>query len=171
MNEESEMKLESLKYLIVGAIIGAFIWFLVRELDFYANIHLYWQLYPTGDAILAGLAVIIGTYVGMWTLGRIRKPSTKLGVLVGLFSFVLVDLFDAFGILLYWMGEGWGTYGIQTVVIPLWLETAPIRLVTTLATGLIGMILVNRLTPSFCPNCGGQLPPGRDACPQCRTKV
>jgi ribosomal protein L40E len=165
------VQLKDLKHVFLGAIIGAFIWFAIIEVDSRADIHVYWQLYPIGDLIFVSLAVLIGTYVGMWTVGRIRKPSIKFGILEGLFSFVLIDLFDAFGLWIYWAEQGWGTYRIETVLIPNLQATILVRLAPSLAAGLLGMILIRRFSPSFCPNCGNRLPPGPDACSKCGTKV
>ncbi len=167
------MRMEEMKYVLISALISAIIWFAILEIDWRANLHLFWSLGNVGGPLVSGvIAFAIGTYLGLWSVGKVRKPSLAYGIPIGLVSlalFVLIISMEMWG---YASGEG--SYAQRS--FSYWLnryfsEDAPFDLIASLIGGVVGVVIVRRISPSFCPNCGNKLPSGRDPCPECGTKT
>jgi hypothetical protein len=175
------VQLGELKYVLVSAILSAFVWFVLIEIEY----QVLWGLwngflgingYALVEVIRAIVSVILGAYVGLWVIGRIRKVSPIHGILVGL-------LFFALYIPLYSIVE-WGRwtnfhfYSFPPTMdyVMFFVKRAQtfagrytlFSLTASVAAGVFGIIVVRRVSPSFCPYCGNELPPGRDPCPKCR---
>lgn len=161
------MQLGHLKYILVSAFVGAFAWFAILEIYFQANLNIeFGYLWQYVRAIPGIIGIILGTYVGLRTIGRIRKPSFIYGILVGLLSFVLYLPFESFSIWIFSIQYGFPlTMGALLDILA--QNTPLIGVIASVVAGLLGTIIVRRISPSFCPYCGNKLPNGRDPCPKC----
>lgn len=166
--------MKNIRYVLLSALMGAVLWFVITEIEHRVYAYTYWgltrEVIAWIHAIIVIIGVIPGTYVGLWSIGRVRKPSVAYGVLVGLVSFTLILLFHAFGL---WMALS--ELGISHIFLNIWVEHVKtsfyVYLIASLIAGFLGVSLVRRTSPSFCPNCGNNLPPGNDPCPKCGTEV
>ena len=157
------MQMNHIKYALVSSIISAFVWFAIVEIDVQSNI--LWSIDPLLSAAIPPLtAVILGTYVGLWGLGRIRRPFIAYGIVVGLLSFLLYLPFDVL-VSIQLGNSSSSILGNLPEMTIAWY--ALIEVVASLVSGLLGAVLVFRMSPSFCAYCGNKLPSGRDACPKC----
>ena len=158
------MKVKYTKYLFLGALAGALIWFVILEIAI-SIVHSTLSFFP------GLIAVVLGTYIGLWSIGKMRNPLFAYGILVGVASFLLYlpllvlsmsmhpSVYEELRIL-YWN------------VLPgtaLWHSV--FSLIVSLVAGILGITIVRRVSPSFCPNCGNKLSPGEDICSKCGTKL
>ena len=152
------------KYILTSAVVGALIWFVILEMAISI-------LHSTLSFVLGLIAIVLGTYIGLWSIGKVRNPLFAYGILVGVASFLLYlpllilsismhpSVYENLRIL-YWR------------VLPgtaLWHSF--FSLIVSLVAGILGITIVRRVSPSFCPNCGNKLSPGEDICSKCGTKL
>lgn len=161
------MQMKYVKYMLISALIGALIWFLLLEIDLHAGTYIFWEtLGLTIGILISGIiGVVLGTYIGLWGVGKMRKPSFAYGILVGLVSYALyLALFFLVGYEVEW--EIPGTHMSTNM-----LHWFPIDFLSSLVAGLVGVAIVRRISPSFCPNCGNKLPPGNEPCSKCGARA
>lgn len=152
------MQIGNLKYILISAFVGVLLWVVLVELVYYSRSEIYilldpsyWLTYYRGYSTYALIAIIIGTYMGLWNIGKIRKPSFLYGILSGLLSSVL---FLSWTIL----------RGAAFLFV-----SAGLVIGSAIVAGIIGVAIIRRISPSFCPNCGNKLPLGREPCSKCGT--
>lgn len=170
------MQTRHIKYILAGTVLSVIIWYIIIELDSRSGALIFWSLDPfrafnyiySGYTIPGIIAITIGSYVGLWRVGKIRKPSFAYGISLGLLSFILFLPMEAIGIWVSCVEHGW-RFSLAIVVDYL-RQIAPFIFVVGLIGGLLGVAVVRRISPMFCPNCGSKLPPGSDPCSKCGTK-
>lgn len=162
------MRLGLLKYLLVSAFLCGLAWFAIAAIDQYANI--FWPGGQIGVAIPAIIATILGTYVGLWAIGRFRKPSIVYGVLVGLLFLVFYFPFLAIlaGIESFRFNFDWTRWLLGGGMLSGYLmDRLPMLAISGVIGAVVGAFVIRRVSPSFCPYCGTKLPSGRDPCSNC----
>ena len=159
------MQLKYLKFCLVSALIGGSIWFLLTQIGIYTMPRIIVRLGLLGILLLSIIGIDLGSYIGLWSLGKIRKPSFTYGIMIGLFSYLLyIGLFFLVGVVVIAKTQT-GTYGVNMAG---WF---PIDLIFALVAGIIGVAIIRRMAPSFCPNCGNKLPHGNEPCSNCGARV
>ena len=168
------MQVKYLHYLLLSALVSAVLGFTIQELVFRMDEVAFVEHRFLGISIITIIVVILGTYAGLWRIGKIRKPSFAFGILVGLLTFM-------FYLLIYTLG-GWFALefeGATEVFFQLgWISFlygflgrvyALVYIITSLVGAILGATLVRFASPSFCPNCGNKLPLGNEPCSKCGT--
>ena len=133
-------------------------------------IWIYYSIWPSiFTPLIPYIAITSGTYLGVWVVGRVRKPSLIHGVLVSLISFLILRFYVIFrffikrGIPFNWIYTVKHVFSVDPFFI--------VELISSLVGGIVGTLIIRQHSPSYCPNCGKKLPPGCEPCPSCGTKV
>jgi hypothetical protein len=119
------------------------------------------------NIMVAFFATLIGTYVGLWTIGKVKLDSPTKGVIVGLIVTVFsVPVVMALLLALYHI------YAIHGAFILLSLERSLISTIFentmgSLLGGFLGGVLVKFMAPDYCPKCKAKLRIGILFCPRC----
>lgn len=149
------MQKEYLKFGLVSGLIAGVVNFLIGMTSLFSGFLM--------DFVILGICVFGGTYAGLWIIGRIRNPSFHYGFLVFLFCFATVALFWLAGAAYY----GYYNESLRWFLNELALPYAVISFVGV----FIGIAIIRKSSPSFCPNCGFNLPAGRADCSKCGKRL
>jgi hypothetical protein len=152
------MQKEYLKFGLISALMAGFVNFIIDQTNLFRGFFM--------DFMILGICVFAGIFVGLWIIGRIRKPSFSLGILVFILCYVAIAFFWLVGAVLYLGAEGrlsMLSISLQTYSQYLALPYAVIGFTEV----LIGIAIIRRGSPSFCSNCGKNLPAGRSDCKEC----
>lgn len=113
------------------------------------------------------IATVVGAYVGLWTIGKIKTTSPIEGLAVGLLVFAIsVPVSVLLLFISFW------TYAIPIEFFWLYATSSIVPMVIedaagSLSGGFFGGVLALRAAPKFCPNCGAKLAPGIVYCSNC----
>jgi len=176
------MHMKHIKHILVSALLSAFLWIVMIELDYRSGLSILRALDPVrilvrsvGMPIYAGatipgiIAIVVGAYFGLWSFAKLRRPSYVYALLLGLLSFLLFLLMESAVAWIEISGYGYGRVGFA----PFFIDFARymwVYVIVGLIGGLIGIAVIRRVSPLFCPNCGNRLPPGSDPCSKCGTR-
>lgn len=166
----------SFRYLLVGALVGvavnvtySVIWrFGGSFYEFFPVIRIYPFFSISLQNVLINLvAALIGTYIGIWTIGKIKLASPFEGVIVGLLVFAIsIPIIQSLLFVLYMI------YAIPSSFFVIYLERTIV--VNTLESvfgclfgGFLGGILVLFVAPKYCLKCKAKLSTGVIYCPNC----
>ncbi len=171
------MQIRYIKYTLISALVGALLWAILIELDARSGLWIFRLLDPVyilleafqGHPVPGLIAIVTGTYIGLWSIGKIRKPSFFHGILLGLVSFILFLPFSVLFVGIWLVEHGGGSMVFPAEVALVLGNIVPVGWIYGSVAGVIGVAIVRRISPSFCPNCGNKLPPGLDPCPKCGT--
>lgn len=119
------------------------------------------------DIVVAFFAALIGTYVGLWTIGKVKLDSPTRGLMVGLF--VTVFSVPIIAILLFTL---YFIYAIPSEFFLLFSERSLVAIIFENAIGsflggFLGGVLVEFVAPDNCPKCKVKLRAGALYCPNC----
>ena len=119
------------------------------------------------NIVVAFFATLIGAYVGLWTIGKVKLDSPTRGMLVGLF--VVAFSVPVIAILMIALSF---IYAISSESFLLFLGHSLIstiieNILGSLLGGLLGGFLVELMAPDYCPICKAKLRAGTLYCPQC----
>lgn len=166
----------SFRYLLVGALVGAAVnvtfsvgWrFGGSFLEFFPAIRIHPFFSISLQNVLINLvAALIGTYVGLWIIGKIKLASPFEGVIVGLLVFAIsIPITQLLFFILYII------YAIPSSFFVIYLKrTIVINTLESvfgcLSGGFLGGIFVLRVAPKYCPKCKAKLSTGVIYCPDC----
>lgn len=125
------------------------------------------MLISSQNVFVSFVAAIVGAYVGLWTIGKVKITSPIEGLAVGLLVFAIsVPVSVLLLFILYWIYaipiEFFWLYANSSIV-PTVIENAA----GSLSGGFFGGVLVLRAAPKFCPKCGAKLAAGIVYCSNC----
>lgn len=119
------------------------------------------------DIVVAFFATLIGAYVGLWTIGKVKLDSPTKGVMVGLFVTAFsVPVIAILLLALYFI------YAIPSEFFLLFSGSSLIAIIFenvlgSLLGGFLGGVLVEFVAPDYCPKCKARLRAGVLYCPHC----
>jgi hypothetical protein len=129
--------------------------------------------------VIRFLMITIAAFVGLWIIGRIRKPSFFWAIPFGLTTYGMVLLI---GVLITMTIAGnLGSSVVEQYFASLVHRNIPFdvrtltddlyaSVITSIIGGLAAIILVRWRSPLFCPYCGSKLNPGCEPCKKCGKK-
>ena len=140
------------KYAILSSLISCLVW-LVLSLIMDAmrlNVKFAPSVYLTD--FLIPVVFIIGTYVGISVIGKIKKPSYHYALIIGLLSAGFFVLFVSFEILIWGIliAESWGINPLPLFSIMLpggIIAQLPKIIIFPIVGVLIGVLLVRHSSP------------------------
>jgi hypothetical protein len=152
------MKWEYFKFGLISAVLSSVFWFII----WYTNLLITYGW----SAIFSSITItsFFGTYLGVWLIGRIRKPSLVYGAFVSLLSIGTTIAFWLAGALsssdssIY---TRWIIYDHYLNEVSVWIA------VPSIIGVFLGYAIIRRTSLSFCPSCGNILPVGRANCEKC----
>ena len=166
----------SFRYLLAGALVGMALnvtysagWRFGGSYDeFFPPIRIHPSFSISLQNVLINLvAALIGTYVGLWTIGKIKLASPFEGVIAGLLVFAIsIPITQLLFFILYVI------YAIPSSFFVIYLKRTIV--VNTLESvlgclfgGFLGGILVHFVAPKYCPKCKAKLSTGVIYCANC----
>jgi hypothetical protein len=152
------MNRDYLVYSVVSSFIGGILWIIFFNIAFYS------YFVVIGEFSIPFFAGI-GTYVGLAYIGKIRKPSYLYGILIFIFSSVIYTFLYFISVNISWISFRHISDIIEEFILICFYY--PVIWLFVGVGVIIGIILVRRMSASFCPHCGAELPAGRSPCPQC----
>jgi hypothetical protein len=126
------------------------------------------------------LIVAVGTFAGLWIIGRIRKPSFLWAIPLGLITYGIALLIGVFLTMAISGNSDTGWFVVEEYFGSLvhgnyfffLSDFRPLTdffasIVTSVIGALAGITLVRWRSPLFCPYCGSRLNPGPEPCKNC----